>query len=208
MKVLLLTPRDDRSSKRSAAWADRLLKQFPSILSPHTTRSREEVEALLREHRHVLYFGHGEIDALVVPPRPFRSRQALIDNSNVTGTPGRVIVAVACWSGDGLARTVTGTESSPPPAEAYVGWRDEVSWLPEWADPIGDAVVEGLTVLLDGGTVRDCALALDAAFARAHDRYRREGPKRLTSGRAAIAKMCASYWRARIAVEGEATARL
>jgi hypothetical protein len=176
------------------------------MLSAHTTKSRATVEALLGEHQHVLYFGHGEIDALVIPRRFLRSRRVLIDGSNVAA-PGRIVVAVACWSGDGLARTAT-SPNLPDRATSYIGWRDEISWPPEWPDPIGEAVADGVTTLLAGGSVGACAAAIRSAFDQAHELYRSEGPKRLPSGRTQFAKMCATYWKERIAVEGDHDATL
>jgi hypothetical protein len=205
--VLVLTPRDNEPSRRSASWADRLATAFSSVLSLQTTKSRPAVETLLREHQHVLYFGHGEIDALVIPRRRLRSRQVLIDASNVTGERGRIVVAVACWSGEGLAQTVTRPDL-PKRIASYIGWRDEVSWPPDWPDPIGETVVDGISTLLDGGTVGACANAIRRAFDSAHDRYRGKGVTRLGSDRAAFGKMCAAYWQARMAVEGDHQATL
>lgn len=183
------------------------MTKFSSMLSMQTTASREDVDSLLSEHKHVLYFGHGEIQALVVPRRLFRSRRVLVDESNVASIPGRVVVAVACWSGDGLARTAT-DPNAPQRVTSYIGWRDEVSFPPEWPDPIGEAIVDGLTTLLGGGTVEACADALKSAFDQAHDRYRSEGRKRLPPARAVFGQMCATYWKERIAVEGDRLATL
>lgn len=207
MTVLVVTPRDDGASRRCATWADRLATKFAPTLSVRTTRSRSAVEALLRDHQHVLYFGHGERDALVVPRRLFRSRRALIDLANIGTAPGRIVVAVACFSGDQLARSAT-SSSAANRVKSYIGWLDEISWPPEWSDPIGDALVDGITTLLDGGDVGDCATAIRHAFDRAHDRYRNEGPARLPSDRVPFAKMCATYGKERIAVEGDRTATL
>jgi hypothetical protein len=207
MAILVLTPQDDQPSRRSAQWAAALDRRFSSLLSPFTAKSRARVEPLLRQHQHVLYFGHGEVDALVVPRRMFRSRRALIDGLNIASGRGRIVVAVACWSGDGLARTATSTVL-PEKVTSYIGWRDEVSWPPEWSDPIGEAVVDGITRLLEGGTVDACVAAFKSAFDQAHERYRREGPERLPSDRAAFGKMCTTYWKERITVEGDREATL
>lgn len=207
MTVLVLTTRDDGSSRRSGGWADRLVARFPELLTPHTETSRDAVEQRLSEHRHVLYFGHGELDALVIPKRFLRSRRALVDASNLPTAPGRIVIAVACWSGDGLGPAVTDGRS-PVPVSAYIGWRDEVSWPTDWPDPIGDAVVEGVSALLDGGTVGECAAAIAAAFDEAHESYRTAASNGVPADRAALGKMCATYWKARMAVEGDLSARL
>lgn len=169
--------------------------------------SREDVDGLVKQHRDVIYFGHGEVDALVVPRRLWRGRRVLIDASNLRGVPGRVVVAVACWSGEGLARAATSPGVTEPVA-SYIGWRDEVSWPPEWSEPIGDAVIEGVSELLNGATIDTCSEAMADAFRRAHDRYRNDGPQRLGRDRSVFGKMCATYWQQRIAVEGDRGASL
>ena len=205
MAVLVLTPRDDGPSRRSASWADRMTPTF-ATLTRSTTRSRVAVDDLLREHQHVLYFGHGERDALVIPRRVFRSRRALVDAANITAQ-ARIVVAIACWSGDHLAKVATSPDAADAVA-SYIGWLDEVSWPPEWSDPIGEAVIEGVMTLLEGGTVEACVASIRSGFDRAHDRYRSAGADRLPADRAAFGKMCATYWKERLAVEGDSRATL
>jgi hypothetical protein len=207
MDTLILTPRDDRPAKRSGQWAARLVEQFPS-LSARVSRSREEVDSLLGEHNHLLYFGHGESDALILAPRAFRPPKPLVDALNIGTQARRLVVAVACWSGEKLARSAIDPTLHSGPVEAYIGWLDEVGWPAEWSEPIDDAVVEGLSILLRGGTARDCAAGLEAAFETAHDRYRAERGKRLASQRAALGKMYATYWRARMIAVGDLDASL
>jgi hypothetical protein len=205
--VIAITPRHDGPSRRCAAWADRLAAKFSPALHVHTTRSREDIEVLLRQHQHVLYFGHGEKDALVRPQAPFRKRSVLADAGNLRGHPDRVVVAVACWSAEGLAPRATST-IDPCAVRGYIGWFDEIGWPPEWPDPIGDAVVEGLSVLMAGGSLDDCATELRNAFVRAHDRYRNHGPGRLPNDRIIFGKMWATYWRDRLWVAGDGWATL
>jgi hypothetical protein len=207
MEILLITPRDDRAARRSAQWAERLAAKFP-FLSVSVVRSRRQVDALLAEHRHLFYFGHGERDALVLGPKLFRGRTALVDVENVGTLQPRVVVAVACWSGEELARSAIRPDLTPAPIESYLGWLDEVGWPSDWSEPIDDAVVKGLSVLLDGGSVGDCVSALEAAFEEAHERYRANTNDRLPPDRAALGKMYATYWRARIAAEGNLNATL
>jgi hypothetical protein len=207
VSILVLTPRDDTASKRCAAWADRLAAKFGAAVEARSTRVRSEVEVLLREHRNVIYFGHGEIHCLVVPRTLFRKRRVLVDVASLTQAPERVVVAVACWSGEGLAQAATDA-AEPNRALSYLGWRDEVSWPPEWPHPIGDAVVEGVGALLDGGTVGECSESLRVALDRSHDEYRRVGPGRMSVDGVIFGKMCAKYWRERMVVEGDRAARL
>jgi hypothetical protein len=162
---------------------------------------------LLREHDHLLYFGHGEINALVTSRRLFRPRRVLVDASNLATAPGRVVVAVACWSAEGLGRAVTGLAAAAR-VSTYVGWRDEVSWPPGWPDPIGNAVVAGISALVEGNTAALCADVMRVGFAVAHDQYRDEGRERLSSDEVRFGKMCAIYWKERMVVEGEYNATI
>jgi hypothetical protein len=205
--VLVLGPSDDRASQRSASWAKALAARFPSLLAYRSTKSREEIEELLDVHQHVLYFGHGEVDALVVPRKLFRSRQALIDGENLGTWRDRIVVAIACWSGGGLARTATGSDVSEPVA-AYIGWCDEVSWPADWPDPIGEAVLNGIEALLAGGTVDECGAAFSQAFSRAYQRYLAEGPERLSPERARLGRMCATCWQSWLRIEGSRNTKL
>lgn len=205
MEVLVVAPRDDRASRQSGRWADLLAQRFPASIATSAADSRPEVDELLDGHLHLLYFGHGEADALVTRGRLLRARRVLVDEVNLATASGRIAIAVACWSGDGLARTVTNPLLAQP-VTSYIGWLDEVSWPSEWPDPIGEAVVEGLAILLEGGTVGDCATEMAAAFGRAHDRYR--SANRVSAEAVKLGKWCSEYWKGRMVVEGDSAATL
>ncbi len=206
MSPLLITPADDGIAKRVARWAERLQKQFP-LLDRREARARSEIDALLSARRDLLYFGHGKPDALVASPGRFQGKQPLIDSFNLPTQPGRVVIAIACWSGEKLGSAVTEAAGSATPVAAYLGWLDEVGWPPGLAEPIEEAVLEGLSPLLEGGSIDDCRAALEAAFERAHDRYRAQSGIRLSAIQAHFGKMHAIYWRARLVTHGDGSAQ-
>ncbi|MDX6439190.1 MAG: hypothetical protein QOF45_1773 [Gaiellaceae bacterium] len=149
-----------------------------------------------------MYFGHGDKDALIVPAGLLRKKVVLADEVNLTGTPDRIVIAVACWSSDGLGKAATDKIHSVP-VQSYLGWLDEVSWPEEWPDPIGDAVVEGLSPLFNGQTVADCRRELESRLDDAHDTYRTQGQNHMAPDRVPFGKMCALYWRHRMDVQGD-----
>jgi hypothetical protein len=207
MDVLVLTTSDDRAARRSASWAGVLAGTFPRLAACIVVRTREQAAPLLGEYRHIIYFGHGEVDRLVARRRPWQRRKTVIDERDLGPDSDRVMVAVACWSGEELGPAVAGANAVDPIA-CFLGWRDEVSWPAEWPDPIGTAVIDGLRVLLDGGSVEDCERVLVLAFKDAYRRYREEGTKKMATERVRIAKWCATAWWTQIAVEGSRSATL
>lgn len=207
MTILLVTPRDNRAARRCGEWADRLAARFPGAFTRCTPTSRQQLDDQLDRHRHLFYFGHGERDALVRLPKLFRPRRDLVDRANAIGEGERIIVAVACWSGAGLAPAVT-DPSLRPPVRSYIGWDNRMQWLPGWPDPIGDALVRAIAVLMENGTVGECGLEVEVAFEEAHQRYEDEGRQRLASDQMGIAKMCAKYWSSQLVVEGDRLATL
>ena len=207
MSTIVLTTRDDEASRECARWADRLRDVAGVPLTVETATSRAAIDALLRRHRNVIYFGHGERETLLIPKRLLRKAKILIDRSNVRGGAERVVVAIACWSGERLGRLAT-DGGEPGPVRSYLGWLDDVSWPTDWSEPVGEAVVEGLRGLLNGATVGDAEAAIRQAFDGAHERYRQEGPDRMSTAQVAFGKMCAIYWRERVVLHGERDATL
>ncbi|HST33322.1 MAG TPA: hypothetical protein VLJ80_07350 [Solirubrobacteraceae bacterium] len=205
MAVLIVTPRDDPAARQCAKWADQLAARYGSEVVVLTPRRRSEVDEALVSGNHVLYFGHGVRDALIARKRLFKSEIRLADRDNLTGAQKRVVVAIACWSAEELARLVTDPSNSTS-VRCYVGWLDEVSWPNDWRDPIGEALVESLSLLFDGQTVGDLRDELRLRFQAAHDTYRANAERRLPPGHARFAKMCALYWAHRLFIEGDVTA--
>jgi hypothetical protein len=205
--ILLVTPRDNRAAKRCATWADGLAAKFPGTFTTCTPKSRHELDDLLECHEHMVYFGHGEPDSLVMPSGFMRRKQVLVDDRNAIGAGGRILVAVACWSGKELGPTVT-KRTRTPRVLGYIGWDNRMEWPPGWPDPIRDALVGSLAVLFEGWTVGECEAAIDLAFERAHDRYESEGLRHLAPVQVQFGKLCTVYWRSRLVVRGDRTAHL
>src|ERR1700733_3256597 len=178
MSVLVVTPRDDPSSRQCGRWADTLVQNHGSLVEL-TTRSRSAVDNHLPSHRHVFYFGHGDIDHLIVPGGLFRRQVVLLDEDNLRGITYRIVVAVACWSGDGLGRAVVIADpAKPKEVWAYVGWLDDISWLDEWPDPIGAALMTALDAFCSGGNVAQLVSDLKQRFSDAHNEIRTNGRAR------------------------------
>lgn len=202
MTVLVLTPNDDTTSQTAGSWGAKLASAYS--LSLLVTTSRSKVDAEIVRHEHMLYFGHGTVDALVATPKMFRTQIDLVDAAN---TCGGVTVAVACLSADSLGPTTT---SRPSTADAFLGWRNKMSWPPKAPEPIGDAIYDGLEVLMTGGTIGDTQTELQLQFDVAHERYGNDGPAifGLTSGEVQLAQMQATYWKDRMRLSGNSSARL
>jgi hypothetical protein len=208
MSVLVVTPRHDPSSRECARWADSLVKKHAGKLATLSTRSRSSVDQDLTSHQHVFYFGHGETDHLIVPAGFIRKRVVLLDEDNLRGTPDRIVVAVACWSGDSLGSAVVTADSGKPQAvSAYVGWLDDVGWPAEWPGPVGEAIVAALDAFCSEGDVSQLVIDLKGRFDVAHDEYRANGA-RLDSDRVFFGKACALYWRDRLVCFGTPSATL
>jgi hypothetical protein len=209
VKILCISPKDDASSRTCGKWADSLTALFPNLIQALTTKSRGTVDSALGKCQHVLYFGHGEPDGLIVPPGLLRPKVTLADGSNLPGVPDRIVIAVACWSGDKLGGNVTDNFKYSTPVECFVGWMDDISWPDEWPDPIGEAIVKGVSSLCAGQSGDTCKSDLEDAFMTAHNRYRNEGGMRgMASDRVAFGKMCALYWRDRITLHGKGAATI
>lgn len=204
MDILVLTPRDNRASRVCAGWGDELTERFTSLLSVRTERSRAATSALLDGSRHLLYFGHGAVDALVVPGRLLRPPERLVDRANIAGPPERIVIAVACWSGTGLAREACSLSGGH--VAAYLGWGDEMGWPPQWSEPIGHAVVEGIATLLNGATVNECAAAIRHEMDGAYETYLGEPRAQSDPDTARFGRQYAVFWKSLLVVEGNGSA--
>ena len=210
MSVFVLTPNDDNTSQEAGRWGLDVATRHG--LKHLQTRKRKVVESDLANHDHLLYFGHGSMDALIVVPSAFRGQVDLVDASNI-GMCGGVVVAVACLAarklGSGSALIPPGS-GGVPAVQAFLGWLNRMSYPPSAPEPLRDAVLRGLDVLLHGGTVKDTRDELVRAFEDAHDIYERDGKSvfGLTSGQVETALMQATYWKDRLRLYGNGTTRV
>jgi hypothetical protein len=208
MGTVLLAPRDSSAARTAGDWAEALLGSFVRPAHLLMTKVRNQVDDELRLNDHLMFFGHGEVDALVA--YGFRNRRIdLVDEANIGPVRGRIVVAVACSSAEALGPAATDRGHGEPLVEAFLGWPDEVGWPPSWPGPIGEAVVRGLHVLIAGGTIDESANALRSAFALAHDQYRQAARNHgLSPFEARQGRLEATYWADRLRVLGTGTARL
>jgi len=154
-RVLFVRPADDASAAKLAAWAERLQALFPDSFDDVSTGvDRPTIDALLgRSPRALVWFGHGRSDALT------SMSEAMVDAENVAGLAGRAIVAVACEAASGL-----GPEALRLGVQGFLGFRRILVWPIAEPDPIGEALVLGLSCLFDSGHHLGCARDKLAAF--------------------------------------------
>ncbi|MEA3077006.1 MAG: hypothetical protein QOF60_1914 [Actinomycetota bacterium] len=190
--VVIITPNDDRVARQVGGWGAISAKAFNVEVVVLRTRSQldEPMQA-----RHVIWFGHGLRDALVARRGRFRrQREALCDQGNLP-KEGRIVVAVACSSGDGLGAALAETTRA---VRAYVGWLDEMSFSRSGPDHIGNAIIDGVRALASGASVYQAVEIMRDGLERAHSEYRAAGNH--------LAQMQASYWKSRLFVGGDGNA--
>jgi hypothetical protein len=194
--VLVLTPCDDGEARTVGRWGEDAASAMGCVAK--VIRTRDEATRELRNSRHLLYFGHGERDALVCRQGRLRRRtQRLCDKDNL-GQGVQVVIAVACWSARQLGKDVT---TSPFRVSAYVGWLSDMSVHGNMDDPLREAVCDGIRVLAAGGTIEDCASEMSDGFQRAHDVYSRDTGNHLV-------RMQASHWAQQLSIHGDVNTRL
>jgi len=154
----IIRPKDDKSSQQASDWADDLIRKLNAAghvkigdvddWSPANTKN---ILALLSGSADlVCYFGHGKEN------RWLTSNSATLDTGNVTGAKGqpangRAIVSIACKTSCQL-----GPAAITAGVQAWLGFTIKVKVIAphNFIDPIGDAIVNGLAVLGNQGTVQ------------------------------------------------------
>jgi hypothetical protein len=173
MSILMITPNDDALSRVAGKYGRAIVEQFSADAKPLIVDvlSRSAIDRQLANGSHVLYFGHGERDALV--SRRYRwwpwSSQQLCDEHNLP-SPGRIVIAIACWSADTLGPKLVEENM----IEAYVGWPDRFSWPESCPEPVWDAVTSACAVLAQGGTLDNFVSELQRGLYTAHNYLREE----------------------------------
>ncbi|MCU1657821.1 MAG: hypothetical protein JWO57_2477 [Pseudonocardiales bacterium] len=205
--LLFIRPADDAAAVLAGLVGERLLRWVNNgaygipALSTHdlagstnATRSNVDTE-LLNGQRHLLYFGHGTDYQLIA------GGVALVDGSNVHSLPrNAIMVAVACYSGVGLALTAT------QHVAGYLGWTDTLNVPSLYPDPMIDALSMGLLVLLLGGDLAATKRELQAQFAIAYATY--QGWTGGSEAARLYARMAAAFASYCVAIEGDAAAVL
>jgi hypothetical protein len=171
MTIFVIVPMDDAQARVAGQYGRQVAARFPrsTDIQIVDALSRAAIDRLLAHGGHVLYFGHGERDALV--SRRLRwlpwGTQRLCDDKNLPAE-GRVVIAIACWSADTLGRNLTEGNG----VEAYLGWPDRFAWPSGSPEPTWEAVTNAIEILAQGGTVESCGNELRAGLHKAHDHYR------------------------------------
>jgi hypothetical protein len=169
-KLLFVRPADDAGAAKLADWGEALQRLFPGGFDDvYADAGRAPVEACLsRGPRALVWLGHGRPDALLVAGLP------VIDSQNVGALAGKVIVAVACEAASVLGPTATGQG-----VRGFLGFRRVLNLPSADPQPVGTALVEGLSCLFAEGHALDCAAArLKSRFDVGADRYYWEAQQR------------------------------
>lgn len=159
----VIRPRDDAAAQQAADWCDQLVSDFLAAghavsadvddTSPADTANI--ISALGSSATLVCYFGHGDDDSWLT------GGTATIDASNVGAGAGKAVVSVACRTGRNL-----GPDAITAGVTSWLGFTIKVPVfaiaLYKNVDPIGEAIVGGLSGLGTGGTMGQARAAIEA----------------------------------------------
>jgi hypothetical protein len=121
------------------------------------TRSAVDVE--IANAKCILYFGHGQVDALGASGKP------LVDDRNLASH--QVVVALACHSGAGLGPTVFGAGGSG----AFVGFDKVLLHPARRPSRANQAYEDALLIFVAGGSVGDLVSDLASELLTAANDY-------------------------------------
>ncbi|GAT03711.1 C25 family cysteine peptidase [Mycolicibacterium fortuitum] len=170
-----ICPRDDGHSRIASDWYTRLsdrLKRSGHIekyyLSDKRGADYSTIRIALAEVGPglVLYFGHGTADAWTVQGK------AVTHSSDAAVAKGKAVVSVACKTGRNL-----GPDAVNGGVVAWLGFTIPVPTIAPHGrlDPLGDAIVDGIAQLGNGGSMADARAALEAELRALSDEYRSGG---------------------------------
>ncbi|WP_054812360.1 hypothetical protein [Nocardia arizonensis] len=156
-----ICPCDDGNSTTAADWYKDLVSR---LCGPHQERycvdhmSPADQAGILQALREtnlnlVCYFGHGTSDDWLT------SGNSTVNKTNVNAAAGKAVVSVACKTGRNL-----GAEAINQGVEAWLGFTIRVPIIPRHAhaDPLGEAVADGLARLASQGTMQDARDKVEA----------------------------------------------
>ena len=150
----IIRPQDDRTSQQCSDWADNLIanlkvsghKKAIDVSSCTPANTSNIIIALKYPCDLICYFGHGD-------EGNWLSRSlTTVDNSNVFAAAGKALVSVACKTARQL-----GPDAITAGVEAWLGFTCKVAVITphKGVDPVGDAIVDGLTVLGAAKTMQE-----------------------------------------------------
>jgi hypothetical protein len=170
-RLLFVRPADDSTAVVVAAYGQAVRQMASGFVSTDLCgpqASRHNVDGELAASSSLFYFGHGTDAALVA------NGVALVDQDNLRGLNGGLVVAIACYA----SLTLGGVAGvSHPNVAAFLGFDDEVGIPLQAPVPMGEAVVEGLRCLVTNGHTIACAAdQMRARFDQARAVYKMNGP--------------------------------
>ena len=203
--VLVIRPADDSSAVQVGAWGQAIRQKLPSgpmvsdLTGAQVTRAAVD-QALAWHPDHVLWFGHGQDDALV------SSGSAVVDDANVRDLGGGVVVAIACYS----AVTLAGQAVAHPSVAAFLGFNDEFGFPANAPIPMAEAVITGLDRFVRSGSdIGSAHSDLVAELDAARIEYKTNGAAwGLTTSESRLAWLFAKSNRASLRLAGDSTATL
>jgi hypothetical protein len=150
----LIRPGDDARAQQASDWADSVAGNF--IAAGHakstdvddlTPADRGNIVAALGSSGNLIcYFGHGDEHSWLT------AGIGTVRSSDFASATGKAVVSIACKTGRNL-----GPDAITAGVEAWLGFTINVAVIAphKGFDPIGDAVVGGVSVLASGHTMQD-----------------------------------------------------
>jgi hypothetical protein len=148
----LIRPEDDADARQASTWADSLGKKLSSISHNKTADvdagsppdQAQIVAALGAVCSLICYFGHGDKDSWLTG----RTR---VKGGDFVPAKGKAVISIACKTGCNLA-----PDALTAGVRTFLAFSSKVAVIAIYngADPIGDAIVDGLSVLSSGSTMQ------------------------------------------------------
>lgn len=160
----VVRPSDDAIARQAADWCRDLIASLKaaghSLFHDFDDTTPADTANIVRALRGIVpvifYFGHGTATSWQT------GAQDTIDKSNASAGAGRCVVSVACRAGRNL-----GPDAVTAGVVAWLGFTIKVPVIPPHKnqDPLGDAIVAGLSVLGTGGSMQAARDAIAAECA-------------------------------------------
>lgn len=149
----LIRPEDDAVTQQASDWATALDKGLGANghsldidVRDITPPDRTNIEAAINGLSDVIfYFGHGDEQSWKTNGQP------TLDSTNASQASGKTVVSVACKTGRSL-----GPDAILAGVDAWLGFNISVAVVRPYKgfDPLGEAIVEALEFLGQGGSVQ------------------------------------------------------
>jgi len=197
-RLAVIRPQNDRAAVVLAKWAEALLTSLDCefVDLKGLAASRGGTSGALTTTAASLFFCHGTPEALLGHGGP------LLDAKNANLTAGRIIVAVAC-----SAARVLGTATVLEGAIGFLGFNQELSWCPDFAEEFGEAAVSGIREMAKGATLAEAADTTRRSFVQLSKSLSENFGK--TGAENAVFGMIAADWNQKhVEVKGDKSATL